>query len=395
MEGAFNFCANWEDLLKESDIGKMRKLSKKTKPRRWADFRWRRFRAFTLVELLVVIAIIGILIGLLFPAVQAAREAARRMQCMNNQKQWGVALQNYHSVFDKLPSLTERANSCVSPHTHLAPYVEQTNLRYTVDLTVDLYKYRAGSTRSVQLNDVYVTPARTPFPGTRCPSDGGGPATVTDDIGDVYATNNYVYCVGSGTGNTFRMNSSLSTGAESERSGGRSDGAFYFASNLGFEAFTDGASNTTIMSEYLVGAGTKDLTDVPFEEIRANPLIRGVYMADLSPANAEKYAQMRNASDAQLEALLAGTPKWRTDVGKGWIVGKYDSTLFNAFLAPNSRFPNIYVSNYGFFAARSAHPGGVIALNADGSASFVAETVDLNVWRAAATIAGNETETLR
>lgn len=373
----------------------MEKLGERAKARRWSDFRWRRFRAFTLVELLVVIAIIGILIGLLLPAVQAAREAARRMQCMNNQKQWGVALQNYHSVFDKLPSLSERANSCVSPHAHLAPYVEQTNLRYMIDLSVDLYKYRAGSTRSVQLNDVYVVPARTPFSGTRCPSDGGGPATVTDDINDVYATNNYVYCVGSGTGNTFRMNSSLSTGAEAERSGGRSDGAFYFASNLGFEAFTDGTSNTVVMSEYLVGDGKKDVSGVAFEEIVESPTMRSVYMADFSPANAEKYAQMRDASEARLEAMLKTAPKWRTDVGKGWIVGKYDSTLFNAFLAPNSRFPNIYVSNYGFFAARSAHPGGVIALNADGSASFVSETVDLNLWRAAATIAGNETETLR
>ena len=373
----------------------MAKIEKNVKTRRLGGLGASPIRGFTLVELLVAVAIIGILIGLLLPAVQAAREAARRMQCMNNQKQWGVALQNYHSVFDKLPSLSERANSCVSPHTRLAPYVEQTNLRYSIDLSVDLYKYRAGSTRSVQLNDVYVVPARTAFSGTRCPSDGDGPSTVTDDINDVYATNNYVYCVGSGTGNTFRMNSSLSTGAESERSGGPSDGAFYFASNLGFEAFTDGTSATVVMSEYLVGDGTKDLTDVPFEEIRANPLVRGVYMADFSPANASKYAQIRDASDAQLEALLDETPKWRTDVGKGWIVGKYDSTLFNAFLTPNSRFPNIYVSNYGFFAARSAHPGGVIALKADGSAAFVSDTVDLDVWRAAATIAGNELETLR
>ncbi|MBQ1864315.1 MAG: DUF1559 domain-containing protein, partial [Thermoguttaceae bacterium] len=104
-----------------------------------------------------------------------------------------------------------------------------------------------------------------------------------------------------------------------------------------------------------------------------------------------KYNQMRDATDDQLVALYNAAPKWRSDVGKGWIVGKYDSTLFNAFLAPNSIYPNIYVSNYGFFAARSAHSGGVNALMGDGAVRFVSNTVDLGAWRAMATIGGGET----
>lgn len=354
----------------------------------------RRVGAFTLVELLVVIAIIGILIGLLLPAVQSAREAARRMQCTNNEKQWGLALHNYHSVFKKIPGLSDRANSSLSPHAYLTPYIEQTNIRYMMDTSVDLYKYRAGSTRSVQLNDVYVLPAKTTFPGTRCPSDGSAQPTMTDDINDVYATNNYVYCTGSGTDYTFRINSTLSTGDESTRNAGRSDGAFYLASNIGFEAFTDGTSNSMVMSEYLIGEGTKDLTDVTYDKIRNNPRLRAIHMADYSPANLSKYQQMRDADDAQMESLLASAPKWRTDVGKGWIVGKFDSSLFNAFLSPNSRFSNIYISNYGFFGARSSHNGGVNATFGDGSVHFISDNVDKGVWRAYATISGGESVSL-
>ncbi len=96
---------------------------------------------FTLVELLVVIAIIGILVGLLLPAVQAAREAARRMQCSNNLKQLGLALHNYESALKRLPANYTNAvgtSGNFSVFAQLAPYYEQGNLSQLIDFSKPL-----------------------------------------------------------------------------------------------------------------------------------------------------------------------------------------------------------------------------------------------------------------
>jgi len=362
----------------------------------WSRRRFR--RGFTIIELLVVIAIIGVLIGLLLPAVQAARESARRMKCSNNMRQWGLALHNYHAVFGRIPGLSDTANSCMSPQGALFAYAEQAGLRELIDPNVDLYRYQTGSSRSVTLNDQYVEIAATPITFTRCPSDSGAKTqtiAITNDARntqEVYACNNYVWQTGSGTGWTFRINSTLSTGAVSTRNAGASDGAFYLKSAFGFEAFRDGTGNTIVLSETCAGSGEKDIpsSTTSYRDIVENKL-QQTYMADYSAASLAKYEEMRDADDAALEALYSKIPKWRTDVGKSWIVGKFDSTLFNAFLTPNSRFPNLYVSNYGFFGARSRHPSVVEALLADGSVRTVSDSVSKEVWRAAATIAGGET----
>jgi prepilin-type N-terminal cleavage/methylation domain-containing protein/prepilin-type processing-associated H-X9-DG protein len=94
-----------------------------------------RMPGFTLVELLVVIAIIGVLVGLLLPAVQSAREAARRMQCSNNLKQLGLGLQNHHGAKGAFPPAAEKGTSRISPHARLLPYLEQAALYSRIDQT--------------------------------------------------------------------------------------------------------------------------------------------------------------------------------------------------------------------------------------------------------------------
>ena len=97
-----------------------------------------RLRGFTLVELLVVIAIIGILVALLLPAIQAAREAARRTQCVNQLKQWGLAMQMYHDVKKQLPfgcTFTPRQTWVM----HLWPYIEESSLAEANNLDVDFW----------------------------------------------------------------------------------------------------------------------------------------------------------------------------------------------------------------------------------------------------------------
>ena len=120
----------------------------------------RKSRGFTLIELLVVIAIIAILIALLLPAVQQAREAARRTQCKNNLKQLGLAIHNYHDTYSCLPiaDVNGSANP-VSAHARLLPYIEQSALFSLVDFNVP-YDH---------INNL--VPRNTELPAFRCPSD--------------------------------------------------------------------------------------------------------------------------------------------------------------------------------------------------------------------------------
>jgi prepilin-type N-terminal cleavage/methylation domain-containing protein/prepilin-type processing-associated H-X9-DG protein len=206
---------------------------------------------FTLVELLVVIAIIGILVGLLLPAVQAAREAARRMQCWNNLKQIGLGLHNYHDVYKKFPfgNYLDKSflatnpshptlNSQWSWSIMLLPYIEQSPMFNQLNVGPNTFEFCANDPARLAM-------LKTPLPAFICPSDleagvnrnrpflmkgGGGLCNgMRLTVDTEFAKSNYMGCNGNDD----------------------NDGIFDSGSNrqIGFRDITDGTSNTIIVGE--------------------------------------------------------------------------------------------------------------------------------------------------
>lgn len=139
-------------------------------------------RGFTLIELLVVIFIIGILVGLLLPAVQSAREAARRMKCHNNFKQLGLAVHNYESAHRAFPRISSY-HTGFSPQARILPFVEQGNLHNLIDYSEPLMTFGSGVTQS--LNPAFQGVQDRLVPVLLCPSDSGNP--ILNDVGVPWA----------------------------------------------------------------------------------------------------------------------------------------------------------------------------------------------------------------
>lgn len=326
-----------------------------------------RSNAFTLVELLVVIAIIGILIALLLPAVQAAREAARRMQCTNNLKQLGLASHNHHDSHRQFPS-GDPQKSCPdypsiparlyrwSSLAMLTPYLEQSNVYRSLNLDIPLYGHDGAS----QNGPGYGVHADNQEPVSRvvnlfyCPSD------QERKIDDAYGPTNYRACWGSGV-DPWIVYSNTTT-----------DGVFYEDSKTRFADITDGTSNTALYSESILGpGGSASLT----EENRALVMVS---LRSL-PMNAQTCSVLGSSAD--------------TSRGARWFDGWPRYSGYDHGLTPNSKTPDCAVVSPMralWVAARSRHPGGANLLLCDGSVRFVSETINADTWHALGSRNGNE-----
>jgi len=325
-----------------------------------------RTRGFTLVELLVVIAIIGILIALLLPAVQAAREAARRGQCTNNLKQFAIAVHNYVDTFKVFPAKRQGPSasgaSCAdenkqfgSAWMRLLPYYEQQAL-YDQWSSAGTYSGLAigpfGPCPWGSDDDNY-TPYKQQVPTLLCPSDG----KIANKAANSEARTNYMFCVG---------DSIASGGSVGNNSAGSTRGIFgNVQSHVSFAAITDGTSNTLMLSErkwgpwddrFVVGIGTC----LAGTGVVTNPAICFTFV---DPTDARRY-------------LSSGSP---TSWSGRWCHGSTSHIGFNTVLAPNGPSCGDHTNDNavsGAFPPTSYHPGGVVAAKGDGSVTFVSETID-------------------
>jgi prepilin-type N-terminal cleavage/methylation domain-containing protein/prepilin-type processing-associated H-X9-DG protein len=310
-------------------------------------------RAFTLVELLVVIAIIGILVALLLPAVQAAREAARRMQCQNNLKQLGIAMHNYVDTYKKLPGGVGRWGCCWGTwQVRVLPFLEQTALK-------DQYqnsdghdgtglRYGAGTNRTL------VTTKR--IPSLTCPSDKAN-APISSITSHNYAVNygNTSFFQTTFNGITFKGAPFMAyTDSVSDDGPVNAAQALTFpriyGKPIGLEEITDGTSGTLMAAEVIQGK----LND-----------LRGFTWW----GGASGFVTYLTPNTSQPDVIIGGICR--------------QGIQRNPPCTTSSAFPRM-------MATRSNHPGGIQAAYCDGHVSFVSNTIDYVVWQALGSSQGGE-----
>ena len=352
-------------------------------------------RGFTLIELLVVIAIIAILIALLLPAVQQAREAARRTQCRNNLKQIGLALHNYHDIYRQFPPgrmSPSRGQSVgmpcwyghVSPLYHILPLIDQTNVWEMMDQSET--RVRLGSPLCIK--NAFVTDL--PLPVYSCPSD---PRHMSGVNTNSYRGNwgAHVYG-GRHFGNALQVDP-VYTPRAAAAIDGPLGGSFGDNGGIAIGKFSDGTSNTVLYSERIIGSPSNGSFSL------GNYLHGGGIVDKNDPNNtpASVVAQCGAADPTNL-SLYRTDFGWTSGDDPAWYYSSYQHGAYNHIYTPNFALPDCGCGSIpddehevAIMTARSYHVGGVHTALADGSVKFTGDSINLDVWRAVGTRAGNET----
>jgi prepilin-type N-terminal cleavage/methylation domain-containing protein/prepilin-type processing-associated H-X9-DG protein len=333
--------------------------------------------AFTLIELLVVIAIIAVLIALLLPAVQAAREAARRIQCVNNIKQLGIAVHNYHDIHNNLPPgriWAPRPGRAADDFPTvfagaqnttwfclMLPMIEQGNLANSFNFILGVEGY-AGSGLAVAAGFfANSTVSATKISTFQCPSDRENRFQVSTSYsggalsGPILTKGNYAVSWGNTNWGAQHKTSLMSQHRAS---------AFGHNGKISLASVTDGTSNTVFVAEVLQGA-TNDIRGVMWSSIPGG----GSFMTRFTPNGLKDYLNFR--SDGDFLNNNAG--------------------LFctSEPVQQLPCFPNAG-DNDAFAGSRSRHPGGVNVMMGDGSVRFVKNSINHETWIGLNTIATGE-----